>query len=127
VKTAPTLAVAALVGACLAGCGPTREYKGPVVDAFQGRLVHQGKPVSFAPGAKVTLRVFHEMGTSFIIPLQPDGSFQIGWMPIGSYNATLMVRTGVSKQAPKVHNVPKFSIEPGKTQYEIDLGDKYKA
>ncbi len=62
---------------------------GPTVDAFNGRLVHDGKPVSFSDKEKVELKLVTEKAESFGVPIKPDGTFQIGWMPIGKYSATL--------------------------------------
>ena len=65
-------------------------FNGPTVDAFNGKVVADGKPVSFPPGEEVILRVYHHgSGKSWGIPLQPDGTFKIGWMPIGEYNSVL--------------------------------------
>jgi hypothetical protein len=109
----------------LTGCG--RKFDGPTVDAFVGHLQQNGKPVTFAEGANVTLKVFlHGKGTSFGIPIQSDGSFKIGWMPIGQYSAVLMQDAKEAQRAPMRYNVPGgFTIEEGKTEYIIDLGEGY--
>src|SRR5579883_2486168 len=78
------------LGFIVAGCGPKKPFDGPTVDAFVGRLTHDGKPVTFSEGQSVTLEVYHETGRKFGIPIHPDGSFTIGWMPIGKYSAILM-------------------------------------
>jgi|GEM_PF-2147649 len=120
------------LAAILPGCnsGP---YKEPTVDAFTGRLLSGGSPVSFDPGDVVRLQLsFHKNGERFGIPIQPDGTFKIGWMPIGKYSATLEIEKPVvvgKKTPPKSqHPLPDgFEIVEGKTDYEIDLGKGFKA
>ena len=70
------------VSAVAYGCA-RKPFNGPTVDAFDGRLTRKGEPVSFSEEEKPILQVFHEKGTSFDISIKPDGTFQIGWMPIG--------------------------------------------
>ena len=111
-----------------AGCGPKKSFEGPTVDAFVGRLQHDGKPVSFASGETVELRLMHETAQSFGIPIQADGSFKIGWMPIGKYSATL-IQEGKKEKGPgtKRYNVPGgLTIENGKTEYVVELGKGWK-
>ena len=67
------------------------------MDAFNGKLTHDGKPVSFPAGEDVSLKVFHEKGTSFGIPIKEDGTFKIGWMPIGKYSGMLNRSTAQQK------------------------------
>src|SRR5689334_2515813 len=93
----PTVLVTAAVGLVVAGCAK-KPFDGPTVDAFNGRLAQGGKTVAFAPGEDVTLQVIHhDSGKQFGVPIKPDGTFQIGWMPIGKYSAILKraPRTGV--------------------------------
>ena len=118
-------------------CGCARKtYDGPTVDAFTGRLVHDGQPVSFPADEKVMLQLFHEKGRPFGIPIQPDGSFKIGWMPIGKYTAMLQ-RSGKGAVASPggpiamglggAYTVPNgLTIEAGKTEYTIELGKEWK-
>lgn len=124
-------AVALAAGLALAaGCAErTATVEGPKVDKFTGRIVHNGKPVTAQPGETVELKVFHEKGTSFGIPLKDDGSFDIGWMPIGKYTVTMsrVKSDGGKKGAPSVYSVPGgMTIEAGKTEYTIELGKDYK-
>src|SRR6516164_5876833 len=101
------LALFVLLGLGLSGCGPHKSFDGPTVDAFNGRLTANGQPVTFPGTEKVRLEVFHETGQSFVIPIQPDGSFQIGWMPIGKYTATLLWGGKDARGLPaKRHAVP---------------------
>lgn len=112
-----------LVGA---GCGPRKAFDGPTVDAFTGRVTHNGQPVSL-PEGQAQLALFHEKGQSFNIPLQPDGSFKIGWMPIGKYSAMLNRPPKGAKGAPTRYQVPGgLEIQDGKTDYTVELGKGYK-
>ena len=88
-----------------AGCG-SKSFDGPTVDAFTGRVVKDGKPVSFPAGETVQLKVIHEKAQSFGIPLADDGSFKIGWMPIGKYSAILIRQKEGGKGGPNMYNVP---------------------
>jgi len=121
---------ALFVGLALAvvGCGPRKPFDGPTVDAFVGKITHQGKPVTFPEGSNPRLKLFHEKGQSFEIPLQPDGSFKIGWMPIGKHSATLLRANDKGTGPPEMrHNIPEgLTIETGKKEYEIDLGPGWK-
>jgi hypothetical protein len=114
----------ATCGLGMAGCGPSRSFDGPTVDAFVGRLTVDGKPVAFREGEDVTLKVFlHDKGQSFGVPIQPDGTFKLGWMPIGKYSMMLMRDAKKSKMPPTRYNVPGvLTIKEGQTEYTIDLG-----
>jgi hypothetical protein len=120
--------VALLLLLGLSGCGSKKSFDGPTVDAFIGRLTRNGQPVTFPETEKVRLEVFHETGQSFLIPIQPDGSFKIGWMPIGKYSAALLRGNKDAKGPPaKRHNIPGgLQIEDGKTEYTIELGKSYQ-
>jgi hypothetical protein len=112
-----------------AGCS-SRSSRGPTVDAFNGRLTHEGEPVKFPEGETLLLQVFHEKGRSFGIPIKSDGTFQIGWMPIGSYGAVLKresVDASGARSTPRMYSLPgNFKIEVGKTEYQIDLGKDWQ-
>jgi hypothetical protein len=112
----------------LSGCGPKKSFDGPTVDAFVGQLTHDGKPVTFPEGGEVILEVYHETGVKYGIPIAADGSFKIGWMPIGKYSATLLRSNKEERGRPtKRYNVPGgFTVEDGKTQYAIELGKGWK-
>jgi hypothetical protein len=108
------------------GCSK-KEFDGPTVDAFNGRLVQDGQPVSFPADERVLLELFHEKAQSFKIPIQSDGTFQIGWMPIGKYSATLLREKPGAKGAPSRFTVPGgLTIADGQTQYQIELGKGWK-
>jgi hypothetical protein len=120
-------ALAVTLGFLTAGCGEKKSFDGPTVDAFTGRVVSDGKPVSFPAGEVVQLKVIHDKAKSFGIPLQTDGSFKIGWMPIGKYSAILIRQTEGGKGGPNMYNVPSgFEIETGKTEYTVELGKGWK-
>jgi hypothetical protein len=126
VSFGPALAVAIVVSAV--GCNSHKEFDGPTVDAFTGRLTHDGKPVAFPADERVLLELFHEKAQSFKIPIEPDGTFKIGWMPIGKYSATLIrERPGAKGGVPARHPVPNgLTIEAGQTEYTIELGKGFK-
>ncbi|UUO06859.1 hypothetical protein M4951_00765 [Blastopirellula sp. J2-11] len=115
------------------GCQPAYEFEGPTVDNFDGQLVAGDQPVSFEPGQKVTLQLrFHGNGESFGVPIQPDGKFDIGWMPIGKYSG-LLEYTPADKAGrkgggqPSRHALPQtFEIVDGQTEYAVDLGNNWK-
>lgn len=118
------------LGLAAFGCDRNKGgYEGPTVDAFHGKLTHNGNPVKFGENEDAQLSVFHESGRQFGIPLTADGTFQIGWMPIGKY-AMMLERTpqnrkkGVTKSR---YSVPgSLVIEAGKKDYDIELGKNYK-
>ncbi len=113
------------IGFTFLGC--SKPFDGPTVKAFTGKVTHQGKPVSFAEN-EISLKLFHEKGQSFGIPIQTDGSFKIGWMPIGKYSV-MVERAPQSGQkgAGQKYSVPGgLAIEDGKTEYTIELGDGWK-
>jgi hypothetical protein len=120
------------LGVLLTACGCGGPYKEPTIDNFDGRLVHKEEPVSFPEGEEVRLQLaFHKNGERFGVPIKPDGSFDIGWMPIGSYSATLERRGGEldgARSAPARRHEIKggFTVVEGQTEYEIELGDDYK-
>jgi hypothetical protein len=120
-----TLIIVSIVGVSLGGC-KQKEFDGPIVKSFTGRS-HEGNPVSFPADEKVRLELFHESAQSFIIPIQEDGSFTIGWMPIGKYSATLTRDKSGAKASRSRYSVPDgLRIEDGKTEYTIELGKDWK-
>lgn len=128
-RTINRLVLTFCVGLTVFGCGkPTGEYEGPKVDAFHGKLVSDGKPVTFAENEEAKLSVFHESGRQFGIPLAADGTFEIGWMPIGKYSM-MLERSSQNKKGPGKtrFGVPGgLVIEAGKKDYVIDLGKGFK-
>jgi len=113
-----------------AGCGPGPAQYGETTDAFVGRLVQNGKPITVPDGAKLNLthdKTYHRFG----IPLNSDGSFTIGWMPTGNYSAELIWMKQATKDnasaSQQRYNVPNgLVIEKDTKQYGIELGKGWK-
>jgi hypothetical protein len=117
---------------CLTASGCNKQPEGitaPKNDSFVGKLVTNGKPVSFPPGEKVILRlIFSEKGESFGVPIKEDGSFTIGWMHQGKYSGMLEREKSVNgRLIPSKQSLPElFEIKPGVTEYSIELGPNFK-
>jgi hypothetical protein len=108
------------------GCGHKRPYDGPTVDGVTCRITHDGKQVSFPEDKPVSLKVVHEKGTSLSIPIKPDGTFQVGWLPIGKHGA-VMERPGPGGKGKSVYSVPGgLTIQKDQTDYTIELGKDWK-
>jgi len=129
-RTITRLALTFCLGLAVFGCAKDNKgFDGPTVDAFHGKVTQNGNPVKFAANEEVKLNVFHESGRQFGIPLTADGTFEIGWMPIGKY-ALMLERTpqkpgkGPTKTRYSVPN--SLTIEDGKTEYVIELGKNFK-
>ena len=129
-RTIHRLVLTFCLGLAVFGCGKDRGgFEGPTVDAFHGKVTHNGNPVKFAESEDVQLTVFHTSGRQFGILLSPDGTFEIGWMPIGKY-AMMIERTpkNPGKGPTKTrYSVPSsLIIEEGKKDYVIELGKDFK-
>ena len=129
-RTIHRLVLTFCLGLAVFGCGKDRGgFEGPTVDAFHGKVTHNGNPVKFAESEEVQLTVFHTSGRQFGIPLTTDGAFEIGWMPIGKY-AMMLERT--PKNPGKGPTKTRYSlpssliIEEGKKDYVIELGKEFK-
>jgi hypothetical protein len=98
------------------------------VDAFTGHVTQNGKPVSLPADSGAQLKVIqHGSGWSCGIPLQPDGSFRIGQMPVAKYSVMFEAPAKGGKGAPMKYGVPGvLNIEAGKTDYTIELGKDWK-
>ena len=117
------------LGLVVVGCAPKIPYTGKTVDKFVGKVTHNGKPVNFPADEKAEITVFHESGQQFGIPIKEDGTFDIGWMPVGKYAAMLERQQGAVKRGPGIsrYSLPDgFTIEDGKTEYVIELGKGFK-
>lgn len=115
------------LGLAVVGCGPQKPFEGPTVAAFNGKVVQDGKQVAFPEGEKVSLKLFHEKGQSFGIPINTDGSFKIGEMPVGKYSAQLLRDKPVAKGPPSMYTVPGgLTIAEGQTEYTVELGKNWK-
>jgi hypothetical protein len=128
----------AVFGLTCAGCTPRATFDGPKVNAFTGQVVQNGQPISFAPDSHATLEVIQtEKAYRFNIPLAENGTFKIGWMPIGKYEVFLNkdmetdTGQGTRRKRPMIigagYHLPEpLMIEDGKTEYTIELGKDYK-
>ena len=130
-RTINQLVLTFCLGLAVFGCTDRRGgYDGPTVDAFHGKVTHNGNPVNFAAENEAQLALYHESSQQFGIPLKADGTFEIGWMPIGKYSVMLerMVQTPTKKGRQKtMYNVPSgLTIEEGKKDYVIELGKDFK-
>lgn len=121
-----TLTLALVVSIAIAGCGGP--YKEPTIEKFDGQLTHEGQPISFADGEKVLLRLtLHKNGERFGVPISPAGTFDIGWMPIGEYSATLERGGSASGFGVDLYNIDEgLTIAEGQTKYTVELGEKFK-
>ena len=114
-----------------AGCRKREKFDGPTVDAFHGQLLSDGKPVSFSADEVVKINLIHkDSAERFGIPIKADGSFEIGWMPIGDYMCSLERKKGGSERQGQFESTSKpisggLRIEEGKTEYEIELGENF--
>ena len=118
------------LGLAVFGCTNKRGgYEGPTVDAFHGKVTHDGNPVKFADN-EAQLNLYHEKGQQFGIPLKPDGTFEIGWMPTGKYAIMLeRINQNPAAKGPPLtrYSVPdSLTIEEGKKDYVIELGKNFK-
>ena len=130
-RTINRLVLTFCLGLVVFGCTKRRGgYEGPTVDAFHGKVTHNGNPVKFAENEEAQLSLYHEKGQQFGIPLKADGTFKIGWMPIGKYAIMLerKAQTPANKGPQKTrYNVPGgLTIEEGKRDYVIELGKDFK-
>ena len=129
-RTINRLVVTCCLGLAVFGCTNKKGgYEGPTVDAFHGKVTHNGQPVTFAEN-EAQLNLYHEKGQQFGIPLKPDGTFEIGWMPTGKYSMMVERTPQASKKAAASktrYNVPdSLTIEDGKKDYVIELGKNFK-
>ena len=118
----------------IASCTKVAKFDGPTVDTFQGQLVSDGKPVSFsADDLEVRLFLIHQgSGERFRIPIKPDGTFDIGWMPIGQFNCILERRKmggletrGIAFPANSKPVPGGLKIEEGKMVYDVEVGEGF--
>jgi hypothetical protein len=117
------------LGLVVVGC-TQKSYTGKTVDKFVGKVTHNGQPVNFPADENAQITVFHETGKQWSIPLNEDGTFDIGWMPVGKYAVMLVRHQGAKTKGPGMsrYNVPDgLTIEDGKTHdYVIELGKGFK-
>jgi hypothetical protein len=129
-RTINRLVVTCCLGLAVFGCNNNKGgYTGPTVDAFHGKVTHDGNPVKLVESEEPQLTLYHEKGQQFGIPLKADGTFQITWMPTGKYSMMLerQVQTPKKGAMKTRYNVPgSLTIEDGKKDYVIELGKGWK-
>jgi hypothetical protein len=115
----------------IGGC-TKRPFEGPTVEAFDGRIVQEGKQVSPSKGERVVIRLMqHGTGEQFGIPISPQGTFNIGEMPVGTFSVVLertppMTNGGAAQPRQEIAIDDPFKIEEGQTQYDIELGKAWR-
>jgi hypothetical protein len=127
-RTINSLLLTLWLGLLVVGCSK-KPFPGKTVDKFVGKVTHNGNPVSFPADQNAQMRVYHESGQQFGIPIKEDGTFDIGWMPVGKYAVMLEREQGGREKGPGMsrYNVPDgLTIEDGKTEYVIELGKDFK-
>ncbi len=109
------------------GCGHGKEFDGPTVPHFTGKVVSNGKQITVPEGEHLVLQLRHESHHNYGIEIHPDGTFEIGWMPIGRYTV-IAERSKPNQKGPAAKlGVPgSFIVTDGKTEYTIDLGKAWK-
>jgi hypothetical protein len=117
----------ATVGLAVAGCAGKKQFEDkPSIDSFTGRVTQDGKPMKIPQGQGIQLMLIYEDSRRSGIPLDADGKFDIGKMPIGRYSV-MLERPASGKGPPMKHNVPGgLVIVDGKTDYTIELGKDLK-
>jgi hypothetical protein len=116
------------LGLVAVGCS-NKSFTGKTVDKFVGKVTHNGEPVNLPADQSPLLRLYHESGKQWSIPLKEDGTFDIGWMPVGKYVVNLERRQGGIKKGPGIsrYDVPGgLTIAEGTTEYVIELGKGFK-
>jgi hypothetical protein len=109
------------------GCGSGREYDGPTVDKFTGTVTKDGKPFTVPGGDRFTIQARHESNMTFGIPIKSDGTFEIGWMPLGNYTLFAELYKAGQKGRPNKVTIPGgLQVMLGKTEYNIELGKNFK-
>jgi hypothetical protein len=120
------------------GCGSGAKpyYDGPKIPAFSGQVVQDGKPVTFPEDEEVrvhcTVIEGEFIGKSFGVKIKPDGTFSMGWMPLGKM--ALRLERSPKDPAkttggpPSRYSIPGgLTTEKGKTTgYTIELGKDWK-
>jgi hypothetical protein len=109
------------------GCGGGKEFDGPTVDRFVGKIVKDGKPFTFPASDRLVIEAKHEGHQTFGIPISPDGTFEITWMPLGNYILFAEYNKSGQKGRPNKVTIPGgLQIVQGKTEYTIELGKNWK-
>jgi hypothetical protein len=109
------------------GCGNGKEYDGPTVDKFVGKVTKDGKPFTFPESEQLKITAMHESHQSFGIPIKPDGTFDITWMPTGNYTLFAELYKPGQKGRPNRVTIPGgLHVMDGRTEYTIELGKNWK-
>jgi hypothetical protein len=109
------------------GCGKDKEFDGPTVDKFVGKVVKDGKNFTFPTSDQLIIEAKHESRQTFGIPINPDGTFEIGWMPLGNYVLFAEYhKSGQKGRANKTTIPGGLQVMQSKTDYVIDLGKNWK-
>jgi hypothetical protein len=128
--------IAGLVWTAVGCGGPKPYYDGAKIPAFSGQVVQNGKPVTFPEDEQVRVQCTviegEGIGKSFGVPIKPDGTFSIGWMPLGKM--ALRLERAPKDPAkttggpPSRYSIPGgLTTEQGKTTgYTIELGKDWK-
>src|SRR5215813_7520655 len=112
-RTTNRLVLTFCLGLAVFGCTKKKGgYEGPTVDAFHGKVTHNGNPVKFAENEEVQLNLYHEKGQQFGIPLKTDGTFEIGWMPTRKYS---MMRERIGQSPGKGATKSRYNVPEGLT------------
>jgi hypothetical protein len=116
--------------ALVIGCGPKKITYKDNVNKFTGRLVKDGKPVSFPPGDEVMLEMqMDKQGDMFVVPIKnEDGTFNLTWMPRSNYKCTLMwMKAGEKGEGPVPRfGLPDYTVQEEKEENLIELGKNVK-
>lgn len=115
----------AMIAASVFGCN-SREYSGPTVEKFTGTITANGKQITVKPGEHLTIQMRHESGQTFGIPIKEDGTFEIGWMPLGHYDLITEKYKDGQRGGPSKVGVGPFQVTNDRTEYTIDLGKRWK-
>jgi hypothetical protein len=109
------------------GCGKDKEFDGPVVDKFVGKVTKDGKPFSVPGSDELIIEAKHESHQTFGIPIKPDGTFEITWMPLGNYILFAEYHKAGQKGRSNKATIPGgLQVMQGKTDYVIELGKNWK-
>ena len=117
----------AVVVLSASGCGHGKEFDGPTVDKFEGKVTKDGKPFTIPASDELSIEAKHESHQTFGIPIKHDGTFEIGWMPLGNYVLFAEYHKAGQKGRPNKVTIPGgLQVMQGKTDYVIELGKNWK-
>ena len=115
-------AAIALIFVC-SGCAWKSDKPPGPTEEFNGRLLQDGSPPSFAPELDAKLNLVQtSTADSWGIPLTEDGQFKITWMPVDTYHVYLV--TANPPFPDKSVSLGKLEIVQGQKDYTIEYGKK---